>query len=98
MIATDGDMKEVGEKLKVTLRAVGSATSLKNNKFKLNGQLTVLEVERSIRKSINYDQSLFLYCGAGFSPTPDQKLCDLFECFQVGGELYISYGFQETWG
>ena len=85
-------------KLGVAFRAVGSATPLKHNKFKLDGNKTVADVEKYLRKALNYDKGLFLYCGSGFSPTPDQTLQGLHDCFQIGSELTISYGFQETWG
>ena len=47
---------------------------------------------------MSHDQALFLYCGSGFSPTPDQNLQDLFDSCQVGGELVVNYGVQEAWG
>lgn len=86
-------------KLKVRLRAVGSAPPLERKLVKLDGHLTIYEVERRIRKQLNCaDQALFLYCGGGFSPTPDQKLEDLFDCFKTGDELSIMYALKESWG
>lgn len=85
-------------KVSIQLRSVGSAPALKHNKFKLDGNRSLHEVERFLRKNLNHDKALFLYCGSGFSPTPDLLLQDLYDSFQIGSELTISYGFQETWG
>lgn len=71
---------------------------MKKNKFKLNGEKQLIEVERFLKKSLGQDKSVYLYCGSGFSPTSDQLLQDLYDSFQVGGELTINYGIQEAWG
>jgi len=42
--------------------------------------------------------SLFLYCNAAFVPSPDERLGDLRDCFNVRGELVIHYSLQEAWG
>eukprot|EP01041_Mallomonas_annulata_P000607 gene607-1171_t len=55
----------------VHLRSVGEAAALKKSKFKI--------VENFLRKQLKYDGALFIYCGSGFSPTPDQKIGDLFD-------------------
>lgn len=90
--------KEATASVLLHLRAVGSAAPLKHSKFKLSGKKNLFEVEKFLRKQLQHDKQLFLYCGSGFSPTPDQTLQDLYDCFQTGGELLISYGYQETWG
>jgi len=88
--------------VKLFLRSVGSAPALPQQKFKLDGSKTLLEVEKYLMKKLGLQssdsKSLFLYCGSGFSPTPDQVLQDLFDSFQTGGELIIIYGLQEAWG
>lgn len=88
----------VANKVLLHLRSVGDAPALKQNKFKLNGEKYIFEVEKYLRKTLGTDKAVYLYCGTGFSPSPDQLLQDLFDCFQVGGELTIHYGIQETWG
>ena len=80
------------------LRPVGEAPALKKAKYRLDGKKCLLDVERFLKKNIGTNQSLFLYCGSGFAPTPNQNLQDLYDCFQVGGELVITYGLQEAWG
>ena len=98
MSATPSVETAAENKVLLVLKAVGDAQPLKHNKFKLNGGKPIMEVEKFLKKQLNYDKSIYLYCGSGFSPTPDQLIKDLFECFQISGELLIFYGFQETWG
>jgi len=85
-------------KVNIHLRSVGDAPALKQQKFKLDGNKCIVEVDKFLKRNIKVSHSLYLYCGSGFSPTPDQRLIDLFENFQVNGELVISYGLQEAWG
>ena len=86
-------------KVLLHLRAVGEASSLKRNKFKLNGTKTILDVQQFLLKSLGHtNKSVYIYCGTGFSPTPDQLIQDLYDNFQTNGEVIITYGIQETWG
>lgn len=87
-----------GSKVLLHLRSVGEAPALKKNKFKLNGAKCLIEVDKFLKKSIGAEKSIYMYCGQGFSPTLDQQLQDLYDCFSIGGELTISYGVQESWG
>lgn len=87
----------------VHLKSVGDAPALKKNKFKILGTKTVFDIERFIFKMINPTNannltSIYLYCDAGFSPTGDQNLQDLYDTFQIDGELIIKYGLQESYG
>ena len=88
------------KKVLLFLRPVGEASGLKKSRYKLDGSKAIVEVEKFLKKTlgIHHDQCLFLYCGSGFSPTPDQILQDLFDNFQTGGELIVNYGLQEAWG
>jgi ubiquitin-like protein ATG12 len=100
---TKEDVKESSKennKVLLFLRPVGEASGLKKTRYKLDGTKAIAEVEKFLKKTLGIppDQSLFLYCGTGFSPTPDQNLQDLFDNFHVGGELVVNYGIQEAWG
>jgi ubiquitin-like protein ATG12 len=66
-------------KVLLFLRPVGDAPALKKARYKLDGSKAIVEVERFLRKAIGTaaDQPIFLYCGSGFSPTPDQILVDV---------------------
>jgi hypothetical protein len=89
------------QKIPIVLRPIGSAPLLTKNKFHLSGTRQIIEVERYLRKTLEKDivnKGLFLYCGGGFSPTPDQYVQDLYECFNIGGDLVVMYGIQEQYG
>jgi ubiquitin-like protein ATG12 len=92
-------VKEISKVL-LFLRPVGEASGLKKTRYKLDGSKSIIEVENFLKKTLgmSLNQNLFLYCGSGFSPTPDQNLQDLFDNFQTGGELIVNYGIQEVWG
>lgn len=90
--------EDTSSKVLLFLRPVGGAPSLKKTKFKQNGQKSIMVVENYLRKLLGPEKSIYLYCGSSFSPTPDQILQDLYDCFQVDGELTITYGLQESWG
>ncbi len=85
-------------KIPIRLRPVGSAPVLKEPKLKLSGSRPVYDVHNFLKTQLKTENGLFLYCGNGFSPTPDQLLQDLYDCFRVGDELMIMYGIQENWG
>ncbi len=97
-VANTSAESDLAPKILLHLRSVGEAPALKKNKFKLNGLKPIMEVEKFLKKTLGQDKSIYLYCGSGFSPSPDQVLQDLFDCFQVQGELVITYGLQESWG
>lgn len=89
---------EPAQKVPILLRPIGSAPLLTKNRFHLSGTRQIVEVEKYLRKTLQTDKGLFLYCGTGFSPTPDQQVQDLFDCFQIGGDLVVMYGIQEQYG
>lgn len=87
----------------VHFRAIGEAPALQKDKYKVNAgpTRTLLDVQVFLRKLLGHknEAALFIYCGPGFAPTPDQKLIDLHDCFASGnGELSLYYAFQQTWG
>lgn len=77
------DNIERGASVLVHLRSVGEAPSLKKAKFKIDGLKAISEVEKFLRKQLKYDNALFLFCGSGFSPTPDQLLQYLFDVSNI---------------
>ena len=86
------------EEITIHLRSIGGAPTLKQQKFKLKSSNTIYDIEKYLKKALGV-QSLFLYCGSAFSPTPDQKLKELFDCFKTSSnELILSYGLQESYG
>lgn len=77
MIQLPQNMSEGG--VQVHLRSVGEAAALKKSKFRIDGSKSIYEVEKFLRKQLKHEGSMFLFCGSGFSPTPDQILKDLFD-------------------
>jgi ubiquitin-like protein ATG12 len=91
--------------VKICLRPVGSAPGIKQQKFKLDGNKALIEVELYLLKKLRAAadgeftaDSLFLYCGSGFAPQKSTKLDELFDAFKTGEELQINYSIQEAWG
>jgi ubiquitin-like protein ATG12 len=90
-----------GAKVTVILKAVGSATQLKKAELEISGTRTISEVLDHVKKKLNTESDVHLYCGhvmSAFSPTPDMTLQDLHNCFQLNGKLEIMYGIQPTFG
>ena len=94
------DVVKETSKVLLFLRPVGEVAGLRKTRYKLDGSKAIVEVEKFLKKTLEMtaDQSIFIYCGSGFSPTPDQNLQDLFDNFQTNGELIVNYGIQEAWG
>jgi ubiquitin-like protein ATG12 len=94
------DVVKETSKVLLFLRPVGEVAGLRKTRYKLDGSKAIIEVEKFLRKTLEMsaDQNIFIYCGSGFSPTPDQNLQDLFDNFQTNGELIVNYGIQEAWG
>ena len=87
------------DEITVFLRSLGGAPALKQSKFKLKSSNSIYDVEKHLKKALGVKQSLFLYCGSGFSPTPDQSIKELHDCFKTSSnELILSYGLQESYG
>ena len=89
-------------KIRVHFVAVGGeAPVLAKSKFLMNSALNIMETEKWLKKRLpkeELNRSYYFYCGSCFSPSPDQKLQTLFDCFQVRGELILQYGVREVWG
>lgn len=85
-------------KVALMLRAVGDAPPIQKNKFQLAGNKPVSFIQGYLRKTLQTDKGIYLFCASSFCPNPDQTVQELFDAFQIGGELTICYSFQETWG
>lgn len=85
----------------IFFKSIGSASALKQQRYSINSSKTIYDIENTLKKAIGLQQheGMFLYIGAGFCPTKDQSLKELYECFKTSSnELVISYGIQECWG
>lgn len=99
-----GDKVASGEisKIKIHFIAVGGDTSaLTKPKILLSGTRLLYDAEKALKSKLPSEEakkSFYFHCGSSFCPTPDQSLQDLFDCFQIGGELVLQYGIREVWG
>ena len=97
--ADNSTSKPKPQKIKVHLVAVGSAPILKKSKFLMNRNDKFAVANTFLRKILKLQStSVFLYINAAFVPAPDELLGDLYDCFNVRGELVIHYSLQEAWG
>lgn len=91
------------EESKVKLHFVpvgGDVPALSKPKFKYSGNKKLYQVNEKLKQllNINPNLQLYFYCGNAFSPTPDQVLQELYDCFGIDGELVLQYGIKEVWG
>jgi ubiquitin-like protein ATG12 len=89
----------LGLKVIIHFRATGEAPILKKSKFQLSAHYKFHVVIEFLRKHLHSkpSDSLFLFCNASFSPSPDAVIYDLFQCFQLNNELIINYAMQDAW-
>mmetsp|Transcript_13948 Transcript_13948/g.17559 ORF Transcript_13948/g.17559 Transcript_13948/m.17559 type:complete len:121 (-) Transcript_13948:128-490(-) len=87
-------------KIRVHFVAVGSAPLMKKKKFQIGAHEQFAAVTAFLRRilKLNDGESLFLYVNSAFVPSPDERIADLHDCFNVRGELVINYSLQEAWG
>mmetsp|Transcript_18586 Transcript_18586/g.55710 ORF Transcript_18586/g.55710 Transcript_18586/m.55710 type:complete len:186 (-) Transcript_18586:110-667(-) len=81
-------------------KAAGSAPRLIQNKFKMSVTNTFQAVIDSLRKHLELGSSasLFLFINSTFQPNPEERILDLFKCFQVNGRLVVNYCLDQAWG
>eukprot|EP00270_Netrium_digitus_P013519 TRINITY_DN449_c0_g3_i2.p1 TRINITY_DN449_c0_g3~~TRINITY_DN449_c0_g3_i2.p1 ORF type:complete len:118 (+),score=34.47 TRINITY_DN449_c0_g3_i2:48-401(+) len=84
-------------KVVVMLRATADAPILKQNKFKISDTEMFVKVIDFLRRQLHRD-SLFVYVNAAFSPTPDERIADLYDLFAVEGKLIVNYALTQAWG
>uniref|UniRef100_A0A7S2CZJ6 Ubiquitin-like protein ATG12 n=1 Tax=Octactis speculum TaxID=3111310 RepID=A0A7S2CZJ6_9STRA len=92
--------RPAGDKVRVHFQAVGSAPIMRKNKFQIGAHERFATIPKFLRKQLRLDENtpLFVYCNSAFCPSPDQRLQDLYQCFQRSNELVLNYCVQEAWG
>ncbi|XP_031567514.1 ubiquitin-like protein ATG12 [Actinia tenebrosa] len=99
---TKADSSKNGEKQKVEvlLKAAGDAPIMKKKKWTVEGTKTIAYLIEFIKKYIRCEpsDSLFLYVGQAFAPSPDQVVSNLYECFGADGKLVLHYCKSQAWG
>jgi len=88
-------------KVEVRLQAAGDAPIMKQKNYKVDGEKKISWIIQFIRKYLKLEpsDSLFLYVNQAFSPSPDQTVCNLNECFgSADNKLVLYYSRSECWG
>jgi len=88
-------------KVEVRLQAAGDAPIMKQKNYKVDGDKKISWIIQFIRKYLKLEQndSLFLYVNQAFSPSPDQTVSNLNECFgSADNKLVLYYSRSECWG
>ncbi|XP_054155114.1 autophagy protein 12-like [Oppia nitens] len=94
------DDKANDDKVEVLLRSAGDAPIMKKKNWKVDSNRTIGWISDFIRKYIRIEnnESLFLYVNQTFSPSPDQTVRNLLECFGSDGKLVLYYAKTQAWG
>ncbi|PFX22632.1 autophagy protein 12-like [Stylophora pistillata] len=92
--------KSSKKKVEVLLKAAGDAPIMVKKKWVVDGSKQVSYIVEFIRKYIKCEpqDSLFVYVGQCFAPTPDQTLQNLYDCFGADGKLVLHYCKTQAWG
>lgn len=95
-------MAETGpvSKVEVRLQATGDAPIMKQKNYKVDGEKRIDWVIAFIRKYLKLEDTdnLFVYVNQAFSPSPDQTVGNLCECFGTDGKLILYYSKIQAWG
>jgi len=87
-------------KVTIHLRATGDAPILKRNKFKVSGGNNFAGLIELLRKQLRFkeNETLFLFVNTAFSPSPEEVIWDVYECFKTENELVINYSTVDAYG
>lgn len=92
---------EAAQASKVTImfKAVGDAPILKIKTFNVKRTDTVADLLKAIRKQLNYTESLHIFINQAFSPSLDNTVDIIKECYAPNDEkLIIYYSTSPAWG
>ena len=86
--------------VEVRLMATGDAPIMKQKNYKVDQEKRVEWIIAFIRKYLKLEDgdSLFVYVNQAFSPSPDQTVGNLCECFGSEGKLVLYYSKTQAWG
>ncbi|KAG7269352.1 hypothetical protein CRUP_006710 [Coryphaenoides rupestris] len=88
------------KKIDVLLKSVGDTPIMRTKKWAVEKGRTIQSLSQFIAKFLKLDPSeqLFIYVNQSFSPSPDQEVGVLFECFGSDGKLVLHYCKSQAWG
>lgn len=98
--AEDSATSDEKKKIDILLKAVGDTPIMKTKKWSVERGRTVQSLSQFIARFLKMDASeqLFIYVNQSFSPSPDQEVGVLFECFGSDGKLILHYCKSQAWG
>ncbi|XP_029494378.1 ubiquitin-like protein ATG12 [Oncorhynchus nerka] len=99
--STEGSgMADDKKKIDVLLKAVGDTPIMKTKKWSVEKGRTVQSLSQFISRFLKMEanEQLFIYVNQSFSPSPDQEVGVLFECFGSDGKLVLHYCKSQAWG
>jgi ubiquitin-like protein ATG12 len=84
----------------ILLNAAGNAPIMKQRKWTVDWMKDIAWVSKFIHKylKLEAEEKLFLYINQTFSPSPDQTLKNLYECYGSQNKLTLHYCVQQAWG
>ncbi|KAM8846095.1 ubiquitin-like protein ATG12 [Synchiropus splendidus] len=97
---SDAGASEDKKKIDVLLKAVGDTPIMKTKKWAVDRGRTVISLSQFIARFLKMDanEQLFIYVNQSFSPSPDQEVGTLFDCFGSDGKLVLHYCKSQAWG
>jgi len=88
------------QKVEIRLQAAGDAPIMKQKNYKVDGEKQISWILAFIRKYLKLEpqDNLFVYVNQAFSPSPDQTVTNLAECFGQDNKLVLYYSRSQAWG
>ena len=88
------------EKVEVRLQAAGDAPIMKAKKYMVDRDKPISWIITFIRKylKLQVSESLYVYVNQAFSPSPDQTVGNLADCFSQDSKLVLYYSRGQAWG
>ena len=88
------------EKVEVRLQAAGDAPIMKAKKYMVDRDKPISWIITFIRKylKLQVSESLYVYVNQAFSPSPDQTVGNLADCFSQDNKLVLYYSRGQAWG
>jgi len=88
------------QKIEIRLQAAGDAPIMKTKNYKVDGEKQISWILAFIRKYLKLEpqDNLFVYVNQAFSPSPDQTVTNLAECFGQDNKLVLYYSRSQAWG
>jgi ubiquitin-like protein ATG12 len=73
---------------------------MKQKNYKVDGEKQINWIIAFIRKYLKLEEkdNLFVYVNQAFSPSPDQTVQNLTNCFGADGKLVLYYSRSQAWG